>query len=237
MTRVTTPTEQAYGELQLAYDFFNAALFGGTLPPCLITLQRRARTMGYFSPERFTQANGATTDEIAMNPEFFLRDQIEDTLSTLVHEMVHLWQEHHGKPGRRRYHNKQWAAKMREIGLQPSDTGAPGGKQTGEQMTHYVLEDGRFREVCRQLISTQFRLSWSDRQQRMRQSGEDEGEGERPPNASNRVKFTCPGCGANAWGKPHLGLVCKACALDFEPEHADAHPRVANLATPARLAA
>lgn len=37
-------------------------------------------------------------------------------LSTLVQEMVHLWQHHFGKPGRRRYLNKQWADKMDSLG-------------------------------------------------------------------------------------------------------------------------
>jgi len=37
--------------------------------------------------------------------------------------MVHQWQQHHGKPGRRGYHNKQWAAKMNSVGLVPTHTG------------------------------------------------------------------------------------------------------------------
>lgn len=53
MTR-DLPTVQAYAELQSAYDFFNAALFEGQLPPCLMTLQRKgANVRGYFSAERF----------------------------------------------------------------------------------------------------------------------------------------------------------------------------------------
>ena len=34
------PTRQAYGELQQAYDQFNAASFEGRLPASMITLQR-----------------------------------------------------------------------------------------------------------------------------------------------------------------------------------------------------
>jgi hypothetical protein len=32
------PTEQACHELQDAYDWFNAELFGGVLPPCRLPL-------------------------------------------------------------------------------------------------------------------------------------------------------------------------------------------------------
>src|SRR5262249_57307599 len=47
----------------------------------------------------------------------------------LVHEMVHVWQEQYGHPASRGYHNKQWAAKMKAVGLQPSGTirKLPGG--------------------------------------------------------------------------------------------------------------
>jgi hypothetical protein len=45
-----TPFE--YRGLQEAFDFFNAELFEGRLPDCLITYQRKANSAGYFAPER-----------------------------------------------------------------------------------------------------------------------------------------------------------------------------------------
>jgi hypothetical protein len=56
-----------------------------------------------------------------------------------VHEMVHVWQHAFGKPSAGGYHNKQWAAKMKAVGLQPSSTGYVGGKETGQRVTHYVI--------------------------------------------------------------------------------------------------
>ena len=47
-------TPAQYRAFQEAYDFFNAELFGSSLPPVLVTLQRHANAQGYFSPERFT---------------------------------------------------------------------------------------------------------------------------------------------------------------------------------------
>ena len=110
------PTESTYQAFQAAYDHFNRELFGGLLPCCLITLQRRGRrTLGYYWAERFGEIGGSDrTDELAMNPQHFLRRPMRETLSTFVHEMTHGWQQHHGKPGRGGYHNKEWAAKMKE---------------------------------------------------------------------------------------------------------------------------
>ena len=69
---ITSPTAQAYAELQAAFDHYNRELFGGELPPCLITMQREKRTYGYFSSERFVHRHDRSkTDEIAINPSYF----------------------------------------------------------------------------------------------------------------------------------------------------------------------
>ena len=159
-----TPTHVTYAELQAAFDHFNAMLFDLRLPYCLITLQREKRTFGYFSNERFAMAGGTkVTDEIAMNPSYFVTRSIKETLSTLVHEMVHQWQHHFGESGRRGYHNKQWADKMEQLGLMPTSTGAPGGRKVGDMVSHYIIEAGRFDKAATKLLTKKFRLSWVDR--------------------------------------------------------------------------
>jgi predicted SprT family Zn-dependent metalloprotease len=123
------PTKRTYNDLTVAYDFFNERLFNGKLPPCLITMQRKAKAYGYFAGSRFGTRDGEeVTDEIALNPSHFKARTNEESLSTLVHEMVHLQQHHQGKPSRTGYHNKEWAVMRRQVGLIPSDTGAEGGK-------------------------------------------------------------------------------------------------------------
>lgn len=226
------PTPEAYAELQLAFEHFNRTLFAGELPDCLITLQRERRTFGYFSGVRFVRRSGERTDEIAMNPSYFAIRSVRDTLSTLAHEMAHSWQAHFGKPGRRGYHNKEWAAKMEEIGLMPSNTGEPGGKKVGEHMTHYIIAGGRFDHACAELLTREFTLSWLDRFPPERpktppSSGadddeENEGNGDdgddvsglielpptEPVNRSNRMKYRCPNCSLQVWAKPKIRVLC-----------------------------
>jgi len=121
-TEAFTKTE--YQGFQQAYDFFNRELFDRSLPQVLVTLQRHAKSRGYFSPERFNgRIDETAVHELALNPDAFTGRTDEMILSTLAHEMAHVWQQTHGKPPRRSYHDRQWAAKMREIGLQPSSTG------------------------------------------------------------------------------------------------------------------
>ncbi len=201
------PTEQAYNELRAAYEFFNQHLFGGELPPCLITLQRKNRAYGYFSGNRWADRAGTITDEIALNPQHFATRSLEEVLSTLAHEMAHLWQHHFGDAGRRGYHNREWAAKMKMLGLMPSSTGEPDGKETGEKMSHYIVDGGPFAAVCSELLASGLVISWLDRT----------GEEGAPTPKPTRTKYTCPACGLNAWAKPDVSLICGECQEELLP--------------------
>jgi len=203
-------TREEYAGFDGAYAWLNHKLFGGELPPCLITLQRKARSHGYFANDRFGHRSDEEqrTDELALNPDTFLGRSDKDILSTLVHEMCHCWQQHFGKPSRTGYHNTQWAAKMIEVGLMPSDTGLEGGKQTGQRMTHYIVEGGAFEVAADELLAADFRLNWQS-----------VAWGERTrPKGKNKVKYTCPACRQNAWAKPEASLVCGACEEDMEAQ-------------------
>lgn len=144
-------SSRQYQLLQDAFDLFNNRLFAGELPQVLLTLHRHKKARAYFAPERFTlrgvkDAEDRIVHEIALNPECFLEDiPTARTLSSLVHEMAHLWQQEFGKKlPRKAYHNKEWAAKMEEIGLMPSTTGQKGGKRTGQNCSHYIIPNGPF---------------------------------------------------------------------------------------------
>ena len=161
MSKIIVPKE-IHIALQQAHAYFNLALFHGKLPKCTISIQRKANSVGYYSHKRFISDTGLYTDEIALNPEYFGVLPVIDTLATLVHEMVHQWQQYFGMVGRRAYHNREWADKMESIGLMPSDTHQPGGKRTGEHMGHYILEDGLFLWAAERLLQTEFSIGWYD---------------------------------------------------------------------------
>lgn len=196
-------TAVEYSSFQRAFDWFNDKLFAGELPQVLVTLQRKANSRGYFHAEQFRGRLDPKhhTHEIALNPDTFDGRTDLEILSTLVHEMCHLWQQAFGKPPRRCYHDREWAAKMRAVGLQPTSTGEPGGKETGERVTHLITPGGSFDIACTELLASGLRLSWQAC----------------PIPAGGRVtnqtrqKFTCPGCGVNAWAKPGAHLLCGDC--------------------------
>ena len=199
---VLSPTEEAYSNFYVAYDYFNGVLFANQLPDCLITMQRSRRSRGFFASERFghRQYEAEIVDEIALNPATFINRTDREICSTLVHEMVHQWQHHFGKPSRRGYHNKQWAAKMLVLGLIPSHSGEPGGKQTGQSMTHYIQENGSYDTKWSTLAASGFKLNYQDR--RAAQPVEPK---------KIKVRYACPNCSIHVWGRPDLKIACLAC--------------------------
>ena len=220
------PTARTYEGLNEAYAHFNRELFANALPQCLITMQRKAKAYGYFAGGRFGSRDGKQiTDEIALNPSHFAERTTEQSLSTLAHEMAHLWQHHYGKPSRTGYHNKEWAAKMREIGLIPSDTGQPGGKEVGQRVSHYIEQGGRFQIAFQKLAAAGFADFYVELWD------EQEAKKKRKAKAASKTKYTCPSCAANAWAKPGAKLICGECdelmesddaGSEAEADHAEA---------------
>jgi hypothetical protein len=89
---------------------------------------------------------------------------------------------------------------MREVGLQPTSTGEPGGMETGQSMTHYILPEGRYAKAYAQLSGSGYQLHW----QSLPAVG--------GKMKSSKRKFTCPECGQNAWAKPGAALICGECS-------------------------
>lgn len=174
-----------------------------------MTLQRHAKAKGYFSADRFEgRTNGAKAHELAMNPDIFTGRTDREILSTLAHEMVHVWQQTHGKAPRRAYHDRQWAEKMKAVGLQPTTTGDAGGKETGQSVTHYIIEGGTYAQAYEKLAATGFQLSWQSHPITE----------ERKKKAASKTKYTCETCGTNAWAKPETSLICGTCYQDEDEE-------------------
>lgn len=201
-----TPTAEQFTAYQALADYFNAQLFGGALPPTLLNFSRKGRhTRGFFAPCRW-EKGATTTHEISLNPQLLKERTPIETAATLVHELCHLWQFVFGTPSRAGYHNHQWAEKMESVGLMPSDTGEPGGRRTGQRMSHYIIPDGPF-ERALQTMPAEYQLPWLCR----------EAPGPAQPRRPSKVKYRCPSCRQNVWGKPDLALFCAACNQPYLP--------------------
>lgn len=191
-----TDINDLYVELIASYDTFNARLFGNVLPDCALTLTRHSKAYGFFAPDSFRSRGGDTAPEIALNPEYLINRDAIDIYSTLVHEMCHYYQMKFGNPSRSGYHNKEFAAIMKSVGLIASSNSQPGGKSTGQNMSHYVEPGGLFEQVYLEMNATRI-AQWG--------AVPMEKESAKPV---SKLKYTCPECGQNAWAKPNSCLAC-----------------------------
>lgn len=227
-----TPTLEASAALQFAYGYFNDALFGGRLRECLIVYSRKKNVLGHFAPDRFQNIDGQLVPELALNPTYLAIRSDRESLSTLVHEQAHVFRHYYGPvPGKKErrssgYHDLAWVEVMERIGLIPSNTGKPGGKQTGFQMTHYIADGGPFDLACQALLADGFRINWADRVEAWHEIHGTMSAPAAPgskvapvvPTKKDRIKFTCPSCGQNAWARPSAEIACTPCALRLLPE-------------------
>jgi predicted SprT family Zn-dependent metalloprotease len=207
-TNSADPTVGTYAALIEAYEHFNVVLFDNQLSRPLLSIRNHGNADGYYSPRRFVDNTNheQIVGEIAINPRRIADHPVQEVMSTLVHETVHHWQHCFGKPSRNGYHNRQWASMMKSIGLQPSSTGKPGGAETGQRMSDFIITGGRFDLACSELIARGFTLRWADiTRERERQ------EVERP------LAYTCPGCGEKVRGKPGLRIACVDCSALMIP--------------------
>lgn len=213
----------AYDQLTTAYAYFNTHLFSDKLP-ALVIVPRVAgqRAYGYFAPNRWTE-NGETRHELAMNLEG--QRTTREVLGTLVHEMVHVWQKEFGEYSGA-YHNLEWALRMDRVGLPPSHTGQPGDKRIGQKMSHYIEEGGCFDILCADLLATGFELNWRDKgpYKATKKAGAEEGEEDAAAakKKKNKLKYTCPICDSNVWGKPGLNIHCTDCDEPFTCQEGEA---------------
>lgn len=203
-----TPAE--YSGLQAALDFFNKTLFAGRLPDnVFIVYTRKARSAGHFAANRYVgRACELVCSEISLNPDLFPNQTDKQICQTLVHEMVHLERETLGTAPSRGYHDRQFAELMKRVGLQPSSTGAVGGKETGQHMSDYPIPDGAFERAYEELQATGWRLNLESAHQPGPRAG---------PNS--KTKFSCK-CGQNAWGRPDLKISCTPCEIPMRPAEA-----------------
>jgi hypothetical protein len=218
------PTREQFAAYRAAFRHFNKELFGGELPEVILNFSRRSHSLGFFSPDRWVATDNETTaHEITLNPDHLLDRTARETASTLVHELCHLWRHLNAKPPRRGYHDRQWAQRMKDVGLQPSSTGQPGGAEIGERMTHYIVEGGPFDRAFA-LLPDAHLLPWRSAAHARNgkpcpNGGAGDGDGDPPPPPKkqdrSKCKYTCPGCDANVWGKGGLLIDCRTCEIPF----------------------
>lgn len=117
--RTRPEDEPIAAKLTLWHERYNADHFGGSLKAVPVRVSRRMKSrLGHYSAARRGEPG-----EIAISWRHLRRHGWEEALHTLLHEMVHQWQDETSRPID---HGSAFRAKAREVGIQPAARRAPG---------------------------------------------------------------------------------------------------------------
>jgi predicted SprT family Zn-dependent metalloprotease len=202
----TTEQAQAYQGL---YEYFNKELFGDVLSDdVMLNFSRKGQSFGFFRPIAWQGESEATLGEISLNPDHMKRG-LEPVCGTLVHAMVHKLQHEQGTPSSGKGHNREWGEMMKRVGLYPSSTAQPGGKETGDKVSHYVIEGGVFDLLMKKLPSElKFPFMGLDGTiQKVKKTPK-----------KSKFRYACGECGMRVWAKEGVNVVCGECGVELKME-------------------
>ena len=128
-----------HAEVARAFDFFNDLHWAGRLPTPIFAFFRQppnGRKLGHYRPRSWRAPAGELRDEVILYADLALERGMLEVLLTLLHEEVHVWQQHFGEPGTQ--HNTQWHQEAARVGLVTS--GPSGFTQPGEAFRRAVAD-------------------------------------------------------------------------------------------------
>lgn len=103
---------------------YNARHFGGQLRAVPIRVSRRMHTrLGHY-----TAVSGSGPAEIAISRRHIIRHGVDEALHTLLHEMIHQWQDETGQPID---HRRGFRQKARDLGITPAARRAVTSRRSG----------------------------------------------------------------------------------------------------------
>jgi hypothetical protein len=114
---------------------YNAHFFGGALRTVRVRVSRRLRRrLGHYS----AATPSGEPSEIVISRRHIRRHGWDEALHTLLHEMVHQWQDETGQPID---HGAAFRAKAREVGVTPSARRALGRENCAPHERQSIVTD------------------------------------------------------------------------------------------------
>lgn len=204
---------RAVGQLEKIYNTLNADFFEGALPVPIITVQSKPGTYGHCSVSKVWQRKDGNTYELNIAAEV-LNYPIEDTLDTMIHEMVHLYCRENGIKETSRggkYHNGRFKAEAEKRGLECYQCGSYGwNTRPTDRLIEYALEKGWNEiKIGRNNLLPGIRTGGTGTSQSGTENNGGTGGGEKRPSSTR--KLVCPKCGQSVRATKTVNILCGDC--------------------------
>ena len=194
----TVKTSRAAGQLEKMFRELNKHYFAGRLPEPIISLKKTPSAYGHITCSKVWQAGGENKYEINISSATLDRP-IEETASTLLHEMVHEYCMETGIKDTSNngvYHNRRFKEQAEAHGLTVDHHEKYGWTITSpsEELLDFIIFQGW------QDIQMGERLAWSDmagrqqgtRQQSDRRAETSQGKEQHPAVGMPQVRYHHP---------------------------------------------
>ena len=206
----TTKMSRAVSQLEHIYNSLNTDFFGGELPVPIITVQSKPGTYGHCSVAKVWQRPDGGAYELNIAAEV-LNYPIEETLDSMIHELVHLFCRQHGIQEVSRggtYHNKRFKEEAERRGLECYRTEKYGwNTRPTDRLVEYSLEKGWNEiQIGRSSVPPFFHSGAVGTAQGG--TGADTTGGKRP---SSTRKLICPRCGQSVRATRKVNILCGDC--------------------------
>lgn len=212
----TVKTSRAAGYIEKMFRTINADSFGGVIEEPIITIQTTPGAYGHVSVAKIWNRGGEERHELNIAADWLDRP-IEQTVATLIHEMVHLLNLQNGVQDCSRggsYHNKRFKEEAEKHMIQIDKSEKYGWTITSptDELLEYILKQGW--EEFEMSRGCHLGIGGSGGGKISGGSGGVQG-GAIKPKGSNSRKYVCPGCGAIVRTTRDLEIICKPCMLEF----------------------
>lgn len=210
----TTKMSRAVSQLEHIYNNLNADFFAGELPVPIITVQSKPGTYGHCTTAKVWQRKDGGAYELNIAAEV-LNYPIEETLDTMLHEMVHLYCRENGiKEVSRggKYHNGKFKAVAETHGLTCIPCGQYGWNTTpGENLVEYALsKNWNEIKIGRSSLPPIIRTGAAAG---TTQAGTSTLPGGKRPSSTR--KLVCPQCGQSVRATKKVNILCGGCMMQM----------------------
>lgn len=211
----TTKMSRAVGQLEKIYSHLNCDFFEAKLPVPIITVQSKPGTYGHCSVSKIWKKKDGEAYELNIAAEV-LSFPIEETLDTMIHEMVHLYcRENDIKEVSRggKYHNGKFKLEAEKRGLACHKTEKYGWNTApSDTLIEYALsKDWNEIQISRGSMFGGMRVGATG----VAQTGTaGETQGERKPSSTR--KLTCPCCRSSVRATKAVNIICGDCMEKME---------------------
>lgn len=241
----TKTSIELYTKIQVVIDEIDQRFFSGKgkqkIPELVFSINNLCRSCvtAFVAPDAlYDKSNNKRYQYVGINPRHLNRE-VGEILATICHELCHVYEHAYIHIPRGGYHDKEWDKLMRECGLEPKYL-----NKSKTAVTTVIAEDGIFTEYIKDFIKNHGEdyfniVEYSPLVEHMTKvalglddEGEEDDDSPKPDNADkpikkynrNKIKYTCPECGAKVWGKSGLHIECVDCACNFEEEETEDIP-------------